>query len=102
MANGSSSSSTNTSQSQPQFELKYGPGGNRIRARTARNRLHRLGLSCTEVKKGIYIDGNERVDVVFYQQNIFILRWHSLVPRMVIFHEDSRWELPPSMFKISL
>jgi hypothetical protein len=102
MANGSSPSSINTSQCQPQLELKYGPRVNRIRARTARNWLHKLGLSCTEVKKGVYIHGHERVDVVSYRLNIFIPRWHSLVSHMVIFHEDGRWELPPTMFKISL
>ena len=35
-----------------------------IRARVARRWLHRLGYNWREVKKGIYIDGHERADVV--------------------------------------
>ena len=40
-------------------------GGNRIRACTARRWMKKMGFSY-EVKKGVYIDGHEREDVVRY------------------------------------
>ena len=48
----------------------FGPGGNRIHARTARGWMKTMGFSY-EVK-GVYVDGREREDVVrsrFKEQN---------------------------------
>jgi hypothetical protein len=42
---------------------------------TARRHLCVLGWRWKLVKKGQYADGHERVDVVFYCQNIYIPRW---------------------------
>ena len=46
--------------------FKFGHGGNRIRARTARRWMKKMGFSYDEVKKGAFIDGHERGDVVRY------------------------------------
>ena len=44
----------------------FGLGGNRIWARTARRWMRDIGLSYCEVKRGVYVDGHERGDVVRY------------------------------------
>src|SRR3978361_110198 len=69
-------------------------GSSRVRARTARRWLHKLGLQYTKVHKNVFIDGHERKDVVDYRQNVFIPRWKELQRRMVVFKEDGTWELP--------
>ena len=47
--------------------FQVGPGGNRIRARTARRWMKKMGFSYDEVKKGVYVDGHEREDVIRYK-----------------------------------
>ena len=39
---------------------------------TARQWLIKLGWQHTKIKKGVYIDGHERADVVSYRQNVFL------------------------------
>jgi hypothetical protein len=39
-----------------------------ISERCARRWLQKLGYSVTEVKKGVYVDGHERLDVVEYRK----------------------------------
>ena len=48
-----------------------------ISIRTARNWLHELGFSPTSHKKGVYIDGHERPDVVSYRK-LFIRKMEIL------------------------
>ena len=43
-------------------------GGEKISEVTARRWLAKLGYELKEAKKGIYVDGHEREDVVTYQQ----------------------------------
>lgn len=45
-----------------------------LSARTAVTWLHRMGYDWKEVKKGVYKDGHERPNVVYYRQEIF-LKW---------------------------
>ena len=40
--------------------------------RTARRWLLALGWRCTRVKKGVYMDGHERPDVVKYRDDVFL------------------------------
>ena len=42
--------------------------------RTARHWLVKLGWQCTKIKKGVYVDGHERADIVSYCQNDFLLK----------------------------
>jgi hypothetical protein len=46
--------------------------------RTARRWLVKLGWQRTKIKKGVYIDGHERADVVSYRQNDFL-------PKMAVY-----------------
>ena len=77
--------------------LQFGPGGNRIRTRTARRWLNLLGLACGRYRKGVYVYGHEREDVVF------LPRWKLLQRQMVIFQEDDSghgtvtWSAPPTL-----
>ena len=75
--------------------LKFGPGGNRIRARTARRWLKNLGILHGRYTKGVYIDGHEREDVVRYRNEIFLPQWRQHQRRFVVFEEDDSWK-PPS------
>ena len=59
--------------------LQFGPGGNRIRARTARRWLKNLGLIHGRYKKGVYFDGHECEDVVQYRNKVFILYCNSIL-----------------------
>jgi len=72
----------------------FGAGGNRIRARTARRWLKKLGLGYGRVQKGVYVDGHEGEDVVSYRNTVFIPRWKELERRFVQFKEDGSWEPP--------
>jgi len=42
--------------------------GQKISESTARRWLAKLGYELKEVKKGVYVDGHEREDVVAYRQ----------------------------------
>ena len=54
-----------------------------ITARTARRWLKKLGFNWRDVKKGVYVDGHERDDVVKYQQNEFLPQLAALQPSIV-------------------
>jgi hypothetical protein len=56
-----------------------------------------MGFEYKNVKKGVFIDGHEREDVVEYRNNIFLKRWDELAKRFIIFHEDGSWEIPPNL-----
>jgi len=43
-----------------------------ISERTARNWLNRLGFEWKDVRKGVYVDGHEREEVVHYRQEVFL------------------------------
>ncbi|KAF8458748.1 hypothetical protein BDZ91DRAFT_800171 [Kalaharituber pfeilii] len=45
---------------------------NSISERTARTWLNKLGFQWKDVRKGVYIDGHEREDVVAYRQKVFL------------------------------
>jgi len=75
----------------------FGAGGNRIRARTARNWLNKIGFTNGEVRKGVFVDGYERKDVVGYRNNVFLPAWKDYERRMVIFSEGGSWELPSNL-----
>ncbi|EDR06554.1 uncharacterized protein LACBIDRAFT_300092 [Laccaria bicolor S238N-H82] len=50
--------------------------------RTARRWLVKLGWHRTRIKKGVYVDGHERADVVSYRQNIFLPKMAEFESRM--------------------
>jgi len=58
-----------------------------IRSRTARRWLKRLGYNWQDVKKGVFLDGHERDDVVEYRRK-FLEDMHGLLPYLVEFAAD--------------
>ena len=77
---------------------RFGPGGNRIRARTARRWLRKLGIVRGRYTEGVCFDGREREDVVRYQNEVFFhSRRHQR--RFVAFEEDDSWKPPLGLFK---
>lgn len=77
--------------------MQFGPGGNRVRARTARRWLKKIGLVHGRYSKGVYFDGHEREDVVAYRNEVFLPLWKLYERRMVIFNEDGTWEMPATL-----
>lgn len=69
----------------------------RIRARTARRWLKKMGFVYKDVKKDVYFDGHEREDVVKYRNEVFLKNWQEFSRRFVIFEEDGSWEKPPGL-----
>jgi hypothetical protein len=51
--------------------------------------LNRLGFYATEEKKGVYVDGHERADVIEYQQNDFLLKLALLQALFTNYEEDA-------------
>jgi len=58
-----------------------------IRARTARRWLHKLGFSWEEVRKGVYVDGHERPDVI-QDRAQFLNQLENLQPYLVEFDNE--------------
>ncbi|KAJ6615104.1 hypothetical protein B0H10DRAFT_1691417, partial [Mycena sp. CBHHK59/15] len=56
---------------------------------TARRYLDELGYRFTSPKKGQYVDGHERPDVVYYRDNVYLPRLFELNKRVAIFDNDS-------------
>ncbi|KAF8471749.1 hypothetical protein BDZ91DRAFT_473229 [Kalaharituber pfeilii] len=60
-----------------------------IKACTARRWLRKLSFRWRDIKKGVYIDGHEREDVVQYRQLFFLPQFFTLLPSLVKFTVDS-------------
>src|ERR1044072_617719 len=63
-----------------------------IHLNTARNYLKELGYIYAKVKKGMYMDGYEKEDVVAYRK-IFLERMNELERKMSTFSEDNLEEI---------
>ena len=70
--------------SQPDGTISCKPG---IRSRTACRWLHQLGYNWRDIRKGVFIDGHERPDVVEYR-NQFLREIEAVKPYLVEFEED--------------
>lgn len=77
--------------------MKFGPGGDQVRARTARRWLSKMGLVYSRYTKGVYFDGHERKDVVTDRNNIFLPQWKCHARRFVIFREAGTWTIPTNL-----
>jgi len=66
---------------QPDVMRRYGLRKN-ISLVTAERWMARCGFRWTVARKGQYVDGHEREDVVSYRQNKFLPSWYALEPRM--------------------
>jgi hypothetical protein len=66
--------------------------------------LSRLGFYKSEVKKGVYVDGHEREDVIAYRQEVFLPEMAKLdsYTRQYMKRDDGTWQviepsLPPGI-----
>ncbi|KAG0633962.1 hypothetical protein HOY80DRAFT_1061902 [Tuber brumale] len=69
----------------------------RVRVRTARTWLKKMGFLYQGVQKGVYLDGHEGEDVVAHRNKVFLLQWARYKPRMVEFELDRSWRIPTSL-----
>ena len=69
----------------------------KIRARTARRWLAKLGFEWKEYKKGIYKDGHERSDVVAYRNSEFLPQFQSIRHLLVTFDDHGNMILPENL-----
>jgi hypothetical protein len=83
----------------PEIQARLGTTVRGIHVRTARRWLHTLSWRYTQTKKGMYIDGHERHDVVEYRQK-FVERWKEYEKRFVIFDNDGNILLKPTGFPV--
>ena len=65
--------------------------------RTARRWLIKLGWRNTVVKKGVYMDGHERVDVVDYRQKFFLPAMAEFEKRMAQYEGPELKRIPPTL-----
>jgi len=59
-----------------------------ITSRTGRRWLARLGYKWKEVRKGVYKDGHERLDVITSQNEVFLPALHSRQSRLMVWDEN--------------
>ena len=59
-----------------------------LKARAARYWLKSMGYSWRNAKKGVYIDGHERHDVVKYRQDIFLPQLQEVRDRLAQWNDD--------------
>jgi hypothetical protein len=69
----------------------------KIRCRTARRWLEKLGLSWQKVQKGIYVDGHERSDVTQYRQEVFLPAFERIRPFLVTWDEEGQMIMPQNL-----
>ena len=69
----------------------------KIRNRTARRWLEKLGFSWRKIQKGVYVDGHERSDVVRYRQEVFLPAFNEIRPYLVTWDEEGQMIMPQNL-----
>lgn len=69
----------------------------KIRCRTARGWLNKLGFSWRKVQKGVYMDGHERSDVVQYRQEVFLPAFQEIRTFLVTWNEEGQMIMPQNL-----
>ena len=69
----------------------------KVRCRTARHWLKKLGFSWSKVRKGVYIDGHERPGVVKYRQEVFLPAFNKIRPFLVTWDEKGKMFMPQNL-----
>jgi hypothetical protein len=82
-----------------EVQKKLGTKARGIHVRTARRWLHKLSWRYQQKKKGMYIDGHEREDVVEYRKG-FVGRWKEYEKRFVIYDNDGKVLSTPTGFPV--
>lgn len=83
----------------PEVQQRLGTKARGIHVRTARRWLHKLNWRYQQKKKGMYIDGHERQDVVEYRKG-FVERWKEYEKRFVIYGNDGNVLSTPTGFPV--
>jgi hypothetical protein len=85
----------------PEIQEKLGgPGGRtKISLRTGQRWLKKLDWRYGKKKKGMYIDGHEREDVIKYREE-FTQRWKEYEKRMVTYNNDGTIQSTPKGFAV--
>jgi hypothetical protein len=83
----------------PEVQEKLGTKARGIHVRTARRWLHKLSWRYQQKKKGMYIDGHERDDVVEYRKR-FVERWREYEKRFIIYGNDGNVLSTPTGFPV--
>ena len=68
--------------------------------RTAQRWLHQMGWHYGKQKRGMYIDGHEREDVIKYREE-FIGRWKEFEKQMVLYDNDGNISNIPAGFPVT-
>ena len=83
----------------PEVQQQLGTRAHGIHIRTAQRWLHKLSWRYQQKKKGMYIDGHEREDVVEYRKG-FIERWKEYEKRFVIYDNNGNVLSTPTGFPV--
>ena len=82
--------------SESRVESQY---SGKIRCRTARHWLKKLGFCWQKVQEGVYVDGHKRSDVVRYRQEVVLLALNEIRSFLVKWDEEGHMimsqNLPP-------
>jgi hypothetical protein len=70
----------------------------KISMQTAQGYLKALGYRYGAPKKGQYVDGHEREDVIFYQEQVFLPQWRNIEHLMFSWDEDNLPEFGPRLW----
>lgn len=82
-----------------EVQQKLGTRARGIHVRTARRWLHKLKWRYTEKKKGMYVDGHEREDVIEYRTK-FCERWKEYEKRFIIYDNNGEILSTPTGFPV--
>jgi hypothetical protein len=83
----------------PEIQEKLGGDKTKISLRTGQRWLKKLDWRYGRKKKGMYIDGHEREDVVNYRKE-FIERWKEYEKRMVTYDNGGNIQTTPKGFPV--
>ena len=82
-----------------EVQQRLGKRAQGIHVRTARRWLSKLSWRYSQKKKGMYIDGHERKDVVEYRNN-FVKRWKEYEKRFIIYDNNGDIFSTPTGFTV--
>jgi len=83
----------------PEVQARLGTRARGIHIRTAQRWLHKISCRYTQKKKGMYVDGHERDDVVEYRKKI-VERWKEYEKRFIIYDNDGNIHSTPTGFPV--
>ena len=83
----------------PEVQQQLGTRAHGIHIRTAQRWLHKMSWRYQQKKKGMYIDGHEREDVVEYRKG-FVERWKEYEKRFIIYDNDGNVLSTPTGFPV--